>query len=260
MAGETGSESDGGLDISAILSPTTSGDTETSGDSGAGSGQNGGSQGGFKFGGKSYESQQAAEQAHNKLYGQFSDTKSTLNQLKEALQDPKLFAQFSKDPKWSSILAKLGIQQAEETFDRDLQEDAQAQGQFNPQQLMYEARVERAESQLEREEWRFERELGRAVTNDEHKTVLGLIAQHHTLTYKQAWDLAFHEKMMKEALSKAQAQGQRPKGNRPPPLPPGIPGVKLDTKKSIGNMTNAEWRENLRQSPEIQDLLNGAGR
>ena len=257
MAGETGTEGDGGLDIASILSPATSGNTDTSGNEGGASGQSG-SQEGFKFGGKTFQSQQAAEQHYNKQYGQFSESKSTLNQLKEAIsRDPKLFSQFSKDPKWAPILAKLGVQQATEDLDRDLEEDAQGRQANTPEALYKEIQLERATSQLEREEWRFERGLGRSVSDEERQAVLKIIARASSLTYKEAWDLAFHDKMLKEAHAKALAS-TKPQGNRPPPLPPGIPGMKIDTKKNIGDMSNSEWRENLRK--DLPELLNGGGR
>ena len=256
MAGETGNEGDGGLDIGALLSPATSGNAETGGNEAGAEGSNG-SQEGFKFGGKSYSNVNELGQAANKLYGKYSEQQSMVNQLKEALKDPKAFSHFSKDPKWSPILAKLGIQQATEDFDRDLEEDAQGASEQTPQQLAQLIQVERATNQLEREEWRFERQLGRNITDEERRSVLQIIARASSLSYQEAWNLAFHDKMMKEAHAKAQAAG-KPAGNRPPPLPPGIPGMKLDTKKGVAQMSKAEWRENLRQ--DLPELLNGGGR
>lgn len=251
---------DGGLDIGAILSPSTSDSSDTTGKSGADSGQSQGSNGesgGFKFGGRSYANQQAAEQAYNKLYGQYSDKNATFNQLKEALKNPELFAKFSKDPNLSSILAKMGIRQQNEDLDKELDEERAAQGQDDPKTLAQEIRLERETTKLEREEWKFERKLGRPVSEEERDQVLGVIARAPDLTYDEAWKLAFHEKMLKEAQLKAGAGRQQ--GNRPAPLPPGIPGIKLDPKKSVGDMGPAEWREHLRNSPEFQQMMSRQG-
>lgn len=244
------------FDISSILSPGTSGNADTAGAGGAGSGESQDTGAAFKWGGKEYKSQAEAEQAHNKLYGKYSEQQSTFKQLKEALKNPKLFAQFSKDPAFSSILAKLGIQQQEEEVDAEIEGDAAEQGGGSYQQLVQDIKLERATSQLEREEWRFERQLGRPLTKPEREGILNIIEKAPSLSYEMAWKLANHDRLLKEAAEKAAKSGPRQGVNRPPPTPLNIPGVKLDTKKGVGEMNQAEWREHLRASPEFQNLFN----
>lgn len=250
-------EQDGGLDLSAIFSPSTSGDTDTTGGTGAKGGLNqapGGQSDGYKFGGRSYKTQQEAEQAHNKLYGKYSEQQSMLNQLKGALKNPKLFAELSKDPAYAQILAKLGIQQAEEEMDAEAEEDEREAGEVSVQSLAQQIKMDRAQFSLEREESKFERKLGRDLKSDERDAILAMIGRAPELTYEEAYKLAFHEKLLKEAQARAGANG-RGTVNRPPPTPLNIPGVKLDTKKAVGEMSKAEFREHLRQSPEFQGLM-----
>lgn len=257
-AGNSGLDSS--LDISSILSPSTSGTPETTGGAGGGNGDQAGSgeSAAFKFGGRSYQSQKAAEDAHNKLYGQYSEKQAILNQIKSALKNPEAFARFSKDPNFAPILAKLGIQGATEELEQEVEEDEFGKEQANLppalQKLAQEIKYERAVSQLEREKWAFERKLGREMTPEENDGVFGIINKADTLSMAEAWKLYNHDKVQKELAELKASSKNRPAGNRPPPLPPGIPGQKLDLKKSISAMNTEEWRENLRQSDEFRNL------
>src|SRR3990167_4801363 len=125
MPGETNPGSDAPLDINAILTgtsegsdPTGAGGAGTGGEQGSGDGQQG-----FKFGGRSYADQKAAEAAHNKLYGRYSESQGLIKQFKElASKNPARFAELAKDPEFADVLAKLGIQQAEEDLEEELDE------------------------------------------------------------------------------------------------------------------------------------------
>ena len=259
MPGETNPGSDAPLDINAILTgtsegsdPTGAGGAGTGGEQGSGEGQQG-----FKFGGRSYADQKAAEAAHNKLYGRYSESQGLIKQFKElASKNPARFAELAKDPEFAEVLAKLGIQQAEEDLDREIEEEREERDSVTIESLAEQIRVDRASFALERDEARFERKLGRDVTDEEHNTVMKLFATGLPLsfTYENVWKLAFHDKLLKEAATKA--AGSKPGGNRPRPTPPGIPGTKLDLKKAVTDMNPAEWREAVRQSPEFQGLMN----
>lgn len=256
MPGEENLESDAPLDINAILTGGTSGQPETTPGSGDGTGdqQGSGVNAAFKFGGRSYADQKAAEAAHNKLYGKYSESQSLIKQLREAMSNPALFAKFSKDPEFAEILAKLGIQQVEEETERELDAEAQERSGVTVESLAEQIKVDRASFALEREESRFERKLGRDLTDDEHNAIVRIIGSAPSLSFEQAYKLAFHDKLLKEAAAKA--AGQKPGNGRPRPTPPGIPGTKLDLKKSITDMNPQEWRESIRQSPDFQNLLN----
>ncbi len=202
----------------------------------------------YKFGGRSYATQKAAEEAHNKLYGKFSEQQSLLNQMKEALKNPSLMQKFRGDPSLETILSKLGVEEAEAAAEQaEAEADAKSGGiPQGMEQYIHEWNTERATHQLEREEWAFERQLGRPIDPKERRSVMDLIAKHDSLTYAEAWKLAFHDKLLKDAATKRQAQ-QGQAGGRPIPKALNVPGIKIDTKKPIEAQSNEEFRESLRE-------------
>ena len=260
MPDEMNLESGTPSDITSILQGTSDSSETTQGAGGATGDQTGSGEGqsAFKFGGKTYASQKEAEEAHNKLYGKYSESQATFNKLKEALKNPQLFQQLSKDPNLAPILAKMGIQAQEEELEEELEADEFGNEQANLppqlQKLAQQMKVDLAYNALDREKWSFERKLGRSMTPEESDSVMGIIAKADSLTVSEAWKLAFHDKLLKEAAEKAAAKNPQ-NGNRPRPLPPGIPGAKLDLKKNIADMSRDEWRESVRQSPDFQKLL-----
>lgn len=243
---------DAGLDIESIISGTSDEETTAAASEQATSGQ--GTE--FTWGGRKYQNRQAAEQYHNKLYGEFSKQKEFMNRLKTlAGRDPAAFAALSKDPEWGPILSKLGIQEAEEQVAED-ERETDAGGSQGFESLRDEIRVERASMSLEREESQFEKRLGRSLTTEEHNTVMRVISSSPSLSYEQAFKLAFHDKLLSEAQKKAEdAAAKRNPQQRPRPGPLNIPGVKIDTKKKPEDMSDAEWRQNLKESPEFRNLM-----
>lgn len=215
----------------------------------------------YKFGGRSYKTQAEAEKAHNALYGKYSEQQGLLNRLKQALSDPAKAAKLASDPAWADIMAKLGIEQAEQELAAQ-EVEAAAQGRDYSklpnelQQFVYDQQVQAESIKLDREEWSFERKLGRPLTNEEHNAVMEVISRAHTLTFEEAWKLAHHDKLLRDAAEKAKAKGANgAQPNRPPPRPGFVPGVKLDLKKPVTDMSNAEFREHLRNSEEFKRLL-----
>lgn len=245
------------MDIQSILTGT-SGDTETT--PGAGAGESSLSQtqpgGGYTFAGRTFKGgQKEAEAWANKVYGQSTEQKGILNWLKtKGFQDPELLERLAQDPEWADMLGKLGIEfGAEDARSREA-EDAMA-GDENSQSIMDAHREALAGITLDREEMSFERKLGRQVTEQEHNAVMGVIERAPSLSYAEAWKLANHDRLLKEAAMRSQQQaGPGRKGNRPPPIP-GIPGVKVDLKKPITAMNREEWRQSLKNSDEFQNLM-----
>lgn len=249
---------DDSMDIASMLDGTSSQQDTTngSGDPSQDQGQLSGEMADvFKFGGRAYKTQQEAEKAHNQLYGKFSESQNVLKQLKAALRDPAKLAQFQRDPSMAPILAKLGIQQAEE--DMEAEEEARQQQESDPQSYAEGLAQDRAGLALDREEWAFERKLGRSITDDEHNAVMRIIARAGTLTYAEAWKLAFHDKMLRDAQARQKAEVQKLTRPKPGPGAHFIPGVKMDLKKPLSQMTNAEAREHLRNSDDFKNLMNG---
>lgn len=259
---------DGGSgDIAEILGLTSEGSSETDLQTGDTQGQEGATpagqgQGGFKFGGQSYRDQAEAEKAFNLLRGKYSDQQGVVNRLKAAIRDGDTTAieALAKHPEWRDIIGKVMEQEAEEESARE--EEENPDGDFDwssvpaPLARAYEEmEVARNSMALDREETLFEKKLGRAVTAQEHNEVMRKIARIGDLTYEQAWVLSFHDKMMKDAITKSGATGKGKPGARPKPQPFFMPGVKVDQKKNPADMNNTEFREHLRTSPEFQQLM-----
>lgn len=245
------------MDIQSILTGT-SGDTETT--SGAGAGESSLSQqssgGGYTFAGRTFKGgQKEAEAWANKVYGQSTEQKGILNWLKtKGFKDPELLEQLAQDPEWADMLGKLGIEfGAEDARNREA-DDRRSSGSESSQSIMEAHKEALAGLALDREEVAFERKLGRAVTEQEHNAVMGVIERAPSLSYAEAWKLANHDRLLKEAAMRSQQSAPGRKGNRPPPIP-GIPGVKMDLKKPITEMSREEWRANLKNSEEFGNLM-----
>lgn len=263
MAGQNSPADNGGTDdLMSILGGTSAGadPADNGGASSGGPSDEGQSAQPFSFGGRSYASQKAAEQAHNALYGKFSDQQGILNKVKAALKDPEALEVLSQNPQFSDILAKLGIEQSREEVEQEVAADPDAGFDWSqvpePMQRAYEEmQVERTVNSLDREERGFERKLGRAITDEEHDAVCEIISKAGSLSFEQAFTLAFHQRMLKDAVSKAKSAARPPSPARLGPLASMLPGTKIDPKKRPEDMNSAEWREHLRNSPELRQLL-----
>ncbi len=211
----------------------------------------------FKFAGREYPNQSAAEKAVSKMYGQFADTKGIVNTIKKALNDPELLEALQDDPRWAPILEKLGIEQATE----DLRRQDRQTGQPPSQEQMYrEWQIERDVDRIEREEYRFEKTLGRPISPEERRNTLQMIKQADTLTYEQAYFLGNRDRVMAQARQPAQPTNGKPQGNRPAPPPVrGSQGGPVNGKKGVHTLTANEWKENLRNSDEFKEILSRRG-
>lgn len=208
----------------------------------------------YKFAGKEYPNQAAAEAAYKKLYGSYSETRGIVNTVKEALKNPELLEALSEDPKWASIFAKLGIEAdgAQQNSDeRPERQNGQSNQEF--QQQMRQWQVERDVDRIEREEFRFERELGRPLNQEERRATLEIVRRAESLSFKEAYQLANHERLLEE--SRKAGSAPRPSSGRPAPPPSRLPGQKVSTQKPVNKMSDSEWKENLRTDPDIRELL-----
>jgi hypothetical protein len=250
-----GGTSDGGFDINEVLGTTPQGGESTeqveSQESAQGAQQSGGQA--FKFANRSWGSQADAEKHFNKIYGQFSEHQGLVNKLKQAFQrDPESIQALAQDPEWAEILEKMGIEAASGNANQKLQE-SQAQSPRDFQQFQQQFEVKSAQFDLKMEKFDFEQSLGRKLGKDEENAILDIIEKSPSLSYHQAYKLAFHDKLLKEAAMKAQKPLSNPRGNRPPP-PPGLTaGVKLNLKKPISEMSKDEAREAMRN--DVREML-----
>lgn len=210
----------------------------------------------YKFAGREYPNQQAAEKAYQKLYGSYSESKGILNTVKEALKNPELLEALSEDPKWAGILAKLGIEAATGQADQQQPQRGQ-QGQNQYDQQMHQWAVQQDAHRIEMEEFRFERELGRALNPDERRATLDIIRRAESLSFKEAYQLANHERLLAEAGKRATAP--RPASTRPAPPPSRVPGTKVNTQKPPNKMNEAEWKQSVMNDPEFRELMSRQG-
>lgn len=244
-----GGASDGGADILSTLGLTPQGDSSGTGDGQPGSAQAGDQSQGqtFKFANREYPNQAEAEKTFNKLYGRFSETQGLHKKLTELFRrDPSSLKELAKDPAWAEILGKMGIDAAaQEVDERRAQEDAEGPQDWN--EVREQISVERAQYGLEREQWKFERKLGRDITDDEQKAILGIIENSPSLSFEQAYKLAFHDKLLKEAALKAQKSAPGNVNRPKPPAALGLQGEKLNLEKPIHKMTKEEQREAFRR-------------
>ncbi len=263
MGGDTGAagtpDAGDGMDLDALLG-TSSGQGETTQDLRGGlpgqgddpSAQNAA----YKFAGRTWKGgQREAEGAWNKMYGKYSESQGLVNSLKQIVQqDPELAAQLAQDPRFSSILSKLGVEAAESEF-----RDGRQGGNVSQEDYTRELGIERHQNRILREEWGFERKLGRPMTEREQQAVYKQLERAENLTYEEAYFLAHREQLLKRQAQTAAGQGQgsvpQSMGGRPKPPPRSMPGTPAPGRKSVSDMSEQEWKDNLRQSGVVKELL-----
>lgn len=248
-----GGSPEGGFDINQVLSPSQ-------GDQGAGSqvdpststpgGQS--SETKFRFGGKEWQSQKAAEEHFNKLSGRYGDVQGTLNKLKAALADGYDISELMKDPQMAEILPKLGIQVAAERAEERESREQQPQ---DYQGLAAQIRQDRAAFALEREEAKFSKKLGRDLTDKEHNATMSVIEKAPSLTYEEAFKVAHHDELLKQAAQKAGRAPVNP--GRPKPPPSFAAGKPLNLNKPVHAMSKEEAREAMKA--DVREMMGRGG-
>ncbi len=265
-SGDATSDGMGGMDLDGLLSGTSPNGDPAQDLQGSLPGQGAGNQGAdaYRFAGRTWKGgQREAEGAWNKLYGQYSEQRGLVNQLREvATKNPELAAQLAaSDPKMASILAKFGIEAAEQEMD-GLDPRQGRQDQFSMEEARREIGLERHQNRILREEWGFERKLGRQLSEKEQHAVYAQLERAENLTYEEAYFLAHRSQILRQ---QAQASGGTPQlgqaqpGGRPKPPPRNMPGSPAPGKKSVADMTEAEWKANLKESGAIKELLSKRG-
>jgi hypothetical protein len=255
-------DASGGMDLDALLGGTSPDMGETTPDlQGGFPGQGAGSSGqdaAYKFAGRTWKGgQREAETAWNKMYGKFSESQGLLNQLKQiAKDDPELAQELSQDPRLAGIFAKLGVESAEQSI-RGNSQRQQGNG-MSPEDYHQELVIERQQNRILREEWGFERKLGRQLSEREQQAVYKQLERSENLSYEEAYFLAHREQIMKRQAQANAAQGQglpQNAGGRPKPPPRSMPGTPAPGRKSVSDMSESEWKDNLRQSGVIKELM-----
>lgn len=260
MNGASGTPDAGdGMDLDQLLGGTSPDGETTPGLQGGLPGQGDGLQGqnaAYKFAGRSWKGgQREAETAFNKVYGKYSESQGLINQLKQIAQtDPELAEQLMQNPQLAGILAKLGIEGAE----RSIRGSGPREGQVSAEDYQRELVIERNQNRILREEWGFERKLGRPLTEREQQAVYKQIERSENLTYEEAYFLAHREQILKRQAQANAGQGQglpQQGGGRPKPPPRSMPGTPAPGKKGVADMSEQEWKDNLRQSGIVKELM-----
>lgn len=182
-----------------------------------------------------------AYQSLNKMAGQKG---SKLQQLESLIQNPRFQELASRDPDVAQALAKAGY----ELRKQEAQEDNQGQewnGDENDPRFQI-ALID-AKNELRWNLFQFGQERGKALSQQEEMAIRQVLAASPRLSIKQAWKLTDHyDRDLKakedERMSKLQA---RPGVNRPRPNPTTLPGQKLDLKKPVTEMNDAERKAHL---------------
>lgn len=262
--GDVGGSPDasGSMDLDSLLGGTSPQGETTPGlqDGMPGQGDDlGGTPEPYKFGGRTWKGgQKEAETAWNKVYGAYSEQKGLVNALKEVAQrDPELASRLAQDPRVAQILAKFGINSAKSEMDGLM--DRRQDGQPSYEDIQKEIKLERHQNRILREEWGFERKLGRPITEREQQAVYKQLERSEDLTYEEAYFLA-HRQQILRAQAQQRAAGTVPpgpaqEGGRPKPPPRSMPGTPAPGKKSVSDMSEAEWKDNLRQSGIVKELM-----
>ena len=256
----------GGMDLDALLSGTSPDGDPAQGlqDGPHGQGANGSAQDAYRFAGRTWKGgQREAEGAWNKLYGQYSEQRGLVNQLREVAQkNPELAAQLAaSDPKMASILSKFGIEAAEQEMD-GMDPRQQGRDEMSMEDVRREIGLERHQNRILREEWAFERKLGRPISEKEQQAVYSQIERAENLTYEEAYFLAHRQQILRQ---QAQGRAATPQpgmaqgGGRPKPPPRSMPGTPAPGKKSLGEMSEAEWKANLKESGIVKELISRRG-
>jgi hypothetical protein len=218
----------------------------------------------FKFAGRTWAGgQKEAEAAWNKLYGGYSERQGLLNALKNG--NPETLAMLARDPKIAQILGKLGIEAAREKYgaqQRGVPEGAQ---EMSFEDMRSEFQIERRQNEILRAEMAFERRLGRNLSPKEQDAVYAVLERAgNEISYEEAWFLAHREQLLRQRAQDTSAGGaqgsQAPQqGGRPKPPPRSLPGTPSTGKKSVAEMSEQEWRANLKESGLIKQLLSKHG-
>lgn len=242
--------------LSDIITGASAGADPAGGDLGAGSGD--GASGKFKFSGREWDNQQAAEKWANKTYGQLSESQGIIKMVKAILQDPERLRAASQDPNWAPILAKLGIEAAEDELGES--DEPTEEGEANPadreQELGRQLEVRMHRFDLKMELADLQEEIGRKMTDEEWNATLKLIQKHQSLTARDAYFLANRERIMSAQQKKlTEMKDAATKKARPRPLPTGVPGTHFDLKKKVEDMSDAEFREYVKSTPDFQALV-----
>ena len=196
-----------------------------------------------------YKTPQDLEKGYLNQNKGFRQLQTRAQQLETMLQNPKFHAWAANDPEMKEALSKLGYELQEEDTRQD---ERSSGGAWNGDQNdpRFVAEVVRQESRMQWDQFRFEKKLGRDLSENEIRSVKQQIVMAPRLSWEQAWKLTPHfEKEMASKHEKELAAAQR-KGpvNRPRPVTPGaLSGPKTPQGKSALGLKEGEKADFINQ-------------
>lgn len=189
-----------------------------------------------------YKTPQDLEKGYLSQSKGYQQLSSRAKQLESMLQNPKFSAWAANDPEMREALGKLGYELQEEDTRQD---EREAGGRWNGDQNdpRFVAEVVRQENRMSWDQFRFERKLGRDLSEAEVRSVKQQIVMAPRLSWEQAWKLTPHfEKEMAAKHEKELAAAQRRSPvNRPRPVTPGgLAGPKTAQGKNALGLKDGE--------------------
>lgn len=192
-----------------------------------------------------YKTPQELEKAYQSANKTLGQSRSKLQQLEGLIQNPRFQQLAASDPDIAQALQKAGydLRRAES------QQDEQGQPQWNGDENdpRFQMALIDAKNELRWSLFNFGQERGKPLSQQEERSIREVLAASPRLSVKQAWKLTdAYEKDLKakedKRIADLQAKGSP---NRPRPNPTTLPGQKLDLKKPVTEMNDAERRAHL---------------
>lgn len=197
-----------------------------------------------------YKTPQELEKAYQNSDKQAKQTLSKLQRLEQLIGSEKFQRLAQSDPDVREALAKSGYELRREESRQEAQDDDWDGDESDPR---FQIELVKADNNLRWELFNFGAQRGKPLSPEEEKAIKEVLVASPRLKVHQAWKLTPNfEKELKakeDARLSEMEKRFKPKG-RPQPNPMALPGQKLDLKKSVTEMNDAEKRAYLSKIAE----------
>lgn len=189
-----------------------------------------------------YKSPQDLEKAYLSRDKQAGQALTKLQRLEQLIQNPRFSQLAQSDPEVREALGKLGYEFRREESRQEEDGEEWDGDESHPQ---FQIEMVKADNNLRWELFNFGAQRGKPLAPDEDRAIREVLVASPRLTVAQAWKLtALYEKELKareDARVSEMEKRYKPKG-RPQPNPMALPGQKIDLKKGVTEMNDAERR------------------
>lgn len=190
-----------------------------------------------------YKTPQELEKAYQARDKQAGQALSKLQRLEQMVQNPKFQQWAQNDPEIREALGKLGYEMRREEALQEAQQGEEWDGDENAPE--FKMAVLEAKNELRWDLFHFGQQRGKPLAPDEERAIREVLTASPRLTVQQAWKLTpNYDKEVKSREDSRVSEMEkrfRPKG-RPQPNPLALPGQKIDLKKGVTEMNDAERR------------------